>query len=285
MNIAVIYLSWIPYGSKYLNDFLENYINMPAGYPHKLVIILNGTKFCSKEEVTLFKQIISSKGIELCHLLEFESGQDIEVYQKAANQIEADHLLFLNTYSQIKTAGWLLFYTKNWQAKVGLIGATASYASYLSAIREKLLFDWKRKIGFTGKMNSLKYYLKIKFLHGSKFKKFPAPHIRTTGFFISKNLFCSLSSMVVSNKMNAYFFENGKNSMTEQVLKQGYDCLIIDNKGTSYSIEEWPLSKTFWIAEQENLLIADNQTRKYDIADPNEKALLQKIAWNIKSPQ
>jgi len=231
----------------------------------------------------LFKKIISSKAIEHCQVLEFESGQDIEVYKKAANQIDADYFLFLNTYSQIRTAGWLSFYTMNWQLKVGLIGATASFASYLSAIREKLLFDWKSKVGLATKMNSLKYYLKIKFLYGSKFKKFPAPHIRTNGFFISKNLFCSLSSMVVSNKMNAYFFENGKNSMTEQVLKQGYECLLIDNKGTSYSIEEWPLSKTFWIAEQENLLISDNQTRKYDIAEPNEKALLKKIAWNIKN--
>ena len=84
----------------------------------------------------------------------------------------------------------------------------------------------------------------------------------------------------LEDKMQAYYFENGKNSMTKQVLAMGYKCQIMDKYGKVYDIEDWPMSKIFWTANQEGLLISDNQTRKYASSSGQERDLYQLIAWN-----
>jgi hypothetical protein len=129
------------------------------------------------------------------------------------------------------------------------------------------------------KFDELKYFLKLFFRFKNRFANFPSPHIRTNAFFTSKKIFISLTGDPISNKMEAYYFENGKDSLTAQVQKAGYDCIMIDKKGKPYSISEWPDSNIFWNKAQEDLLISDNQTRKYEDASLKEKILLTRIAW------
>lgn len=281
MDITVFYLCWIPYGIKYFDDFLENYLQKPAGYEHKLIILLNGVALSDPATINTFRSLPAAKKIQHYKIIEFDSGQDISVYQRAATQVQSGYFLFLNSYSHFETNDWLKLYASAWNKNVGLIGATGSYASYRSAVYEQTIFDLKSKKPIAAKINSIKYLVKILLLQRNKFHKFPAPHIRTNGFFTSKDVFQKIETGNTDNKMKAYYFENGKKSLTQQVLKMGLDCVIIDRFGKTYSIPQWPLSKVFWTNNQENLLLSDNQTRKYMEAAPEEKQLLKKIAWNL----
>ena len=83
----------------------------------------------------------------------------------------------------------------------------------------------------------------------------------------------------LKNKFMAYAAESGWNSITKQVLSMGFDVIVIDRWGGNYNIEQWPDSKTFWIENQQNLLISDNQTRLYENAGEEEKGKLVYLAW------
>ncbi len=279
MNIAVIYLAWLPYGVSYLKDFLKSYSNNSSGHKHKLVFILNGIEFSEKKMIDEFKELIHAADIPDFEILGFEKGQDIEIYQKVSEIINADYFLFLNTYSQFKKENWLKYYVQNWNEKVGLIGATGSYASYYSSIIELTKFGLKYA-PVAQKFRNIKYLLKMFLFQRNKFNRFPAPHVRTNAFFTSKKVFCTLQKGLVENKMQAYYFENGKRSMTMQILALGYKCLIIDKFGKAYDIPDWPKSNIFWMGNQEKLLVSDNQTKKYDDSADSEKKLLKKIAWS-----
>jgi hypothetical protein len=278
--IAVVYLSWLPFGIAHFKVFIDSYINCPAGYSHKLIIAFNGTALQSPNTIEEYKEYLRQKNIIDVEFLSFASGQDISVYKRSAETIEADFFLFLNTYTKFEAPGWLSFYVKNWRDDVGLIGTTGSYADYRSAISTRIKYTLQDKIPLSVKFRELKYYIKLGLVYGHHFKGFPAPHVRTTGFFTSKEIFTAIKHEVLKDKMRAYFFENGRESMTAQVQRMGYECLLIDKNGNAYSVKDWPLSRLFWNAEQEDLLISDNQTRMYANASEKEKKILRKIAWN-----
>ena len=112
-----------------------------------------------------------------------------------------------------------------------------------------------------------------------KFPDFPNPHIRTNAFMINRKLMLRIKYKRLKNKFMAYIMESGRNSITKQVLSMGFDVVVIDRWGGNYNIEQWPDSKTFWIDDQQNLLISDNQTRLYEKAEEEEKSKLAYLAW------
>lgn len=281
MKIAVVYLSWLPYGKEYLINFLNNYSTFSAGYDHTLVIAFNGVKLVSRNELAEFEKLLSTKNIRNYKVLYFEQGQDIDVYQQVAGLIDSEYCLFLNTYSKFLSSNWLKLYIDNLNEKTGIIGATGSHASYISSVRELTRYAFKSDVSFGDKFNKLKYLIKMYLFESSHFKSFPAPHVRTTGFFISRALFVEVGTFEVKNKMQAYYCENGRDSLTVRVKRKGLECLLIDKFGNIYAEDAWQKSNTFWNGKQENLLISDNQTEKYMEASLEEKMLYRKIAWGI----
>jgi len=83
----------------------------------------------------------------------------------------------------------------------------------------------------------------------------------------------------VVTKRGAYLFENGKNSLTQRILRMNLEVLLVGRDGHSYRKEEWSRSKTFRLDNQQNLLVADNQTRQYDQADLETRKHLTRAAW------
>ena len=67
--------------------------------------------------------------------------------------------------------------------------------------------------------------------------------------------------------------------MTNQILKTKKSAIVIGHDGISYATDQWKKSNTFWISQQENLMITDNQTALFENADPAQKHYLTKIAW------
>ena len=80
-------------------------------------------------------------------------------------------------------------------------------------------------------------------------------------------------------KMHAYCLESGKNSITKQVERMGLKPVVVGKDGRGYDKQEWHISNTFWRDGQRNLLIADNQTRKYDAEDGECQQRREYFAW------
>ena len=96
---------------------------------------------------------------------------------------------------------------------------------------------------------------------------------------ISKKLMGKIRHGNIRTKMAAWRFESGKNSMTKQVLEMGMRVVIVGRDGKAYEKEEWNRSGIFWQGEQENLLVADKQTIRYQFGNERERRYLRHFAW------
>lgn len=274
-HITVVYLSALAYDINDLISFLNSYEKFEAGMDHELLIVLNGTTLVSEETIKKFKQEINNRNIKNCRIITSPSGQDIHIYSQLAETLSSGYLLFLNSFSVLKANNWLRFFTDNYTADTGVIGATGSNASFIRAHRRR----FKIAKGFAEKFRQLKYIIKLNTLYRNKFGKFPNPHIRTTGFFISRKLFLSLELRHPKIKREAWYFENGSNGMTRQLLKRGLKCKVVGRNGKAYNVEDWKDSNTFWNGEQENNLIADNHVKRYEEATEHMKNYYKIDAW------
>jgi len=54
---------------------------------------------------------------------------------------------------------------------------------------------------------------------------------------------------------------------------------VVDRSGKAYDISQWKSSSTFWIDEQENLIISDNRTLDYTQADSRLRKTFENLAW------
>lgn len=108
---------------------------------------------------------------------------------------------------------------------------------------------------------------------------FPNGHVRTGGFAITRALAEKLSWPDTRSKNDAMMFEHGPQSMTKQASEAGFFPVLVGADGGLYHWEDWPDSATAFLANQENLLIADKQSDRYAKADEKEKEMLGKHMW------
>jgi hypothetical protein len=209
--------------------FLESYMRNPAGVEHSFYVILKG--FVNSNDLEMARRIF--KCVPQKPVCVDDDKFDIGAYVEWANMIEEEVICVFNTASEILTEDWLRKLAANLSLpNVGLVGATGSYES-------------------------------LKELN-SGFPDFPNIHVRSNAFMINRRLFCDITeNLNVSSKMDAHFFESGAKSLTRQVLDRGREVLIVGRNGRGYSPKYWPSSYTFRQGMQNNLLIADNQTRNY----------------------
>ncbi len=111
------------------------------------------------------------------------------------------------------------------------------------------------------------------------FEGFPAYHLRTNAFMMTRATLGSVRIPQIETKMDAYRLENGRHSLTRQVQAMGLRTLVVASEGSTYDHEQWPQSRTLWQGDQENLLIADNQTRSYAAGGLDRRRLLSGFAW------
>jgi hypothetical protein len=201
-----------------------------------------------------------------------DTGFDILPYFKAAQHFPYDYFCFLNSYSVILHGDWLRnLHTHIKENNMGVAGATGSWQSIYSGSiewKQRGFPLWKRILGTPWKL-FLKMY----------FDPFPNYHLRTTAFMISKEVMGKIRHGKIRTKMAAWRFESGKNSMTKQVLEMGMRVVIVGKDGKAYEKEEWNRSRIFWQGEQENLLVADKQTLRYQLGDERERNYLRRFAW------
>jgi hypothetical protein len=265
-SIEVVHLARACNGLEPFKTFLDSYREHAAGIPHQLVIIFKG--FESASSVAPWEKLLADFNYR--QLLLSDTGLDLHAYRRAAEASTSDHLLFVNSFSEILATRWLeKLYAAIQIPGVGVAGATGSWESMFTNATE----DWR----MAGKLNG-RLLLRLMICY-CLFKPWPNYHIRTNFFLIRREHMLNWWPRSVRSKAKAYLFESARNSLTARIRRTGLRPVIVGRDGAQYEMEEWNRSGTFRCGNQENLLAADNQTRAYESAVPKEQARLQRAAW------
>ena len=86
-----------------------------------------------------------------------------------------------------------------------------------------------------------------------------------------------------TRKSHAYELESGNAGITRQIEALGLRAVVVGRDGLAYDRDAWRESRTFRAGEQDNLLVADNQTRHYDEAQGRARRKLAQMAWGNSS--
>ena len=282
--VTVLHLVWAPLGLQLFQGFLQSYRQCPAGMPHRLHILYNG--FESGEQTTAFRQAANDISHDFT-ILE-RPVQDIQAYIDASRWVDTEYVCFLNSYSIILHSDWLAnLYQHASQESVGLVSATGSYESFLTAL---IITRWRAPLALGLAVNrwpqnvlswtkdELRWRLrcwKARWSH----QLFPNPHLRSNSFMIRRDVLLRFDFGPIRSKRDALLFENGRSNLTRRVLRSGKQALVVGSDRRGYRIEEWPVSRTYRSGNQENLLIADNRTIGFLAATAEEREMLTKLAW------
>ena len=240
---------------------------------------------------------------------------DLEVYFAAALRLNRDRYCFLNSFSEPLVDGWLAkLDAARAERGVGLVGATGSWASNRSWVLYNLLLPSPYRGVFPGRAVARRLFREIDHEARARgretasastpatstmwqlardrlrvlprlpgqvlaYDAFPAPHLRTNAFMMSRDILQRLDVGTVRRKDQAYRLESGHHSLTRQVLGLGERVVVVDRDGVCYDCERWDVSRTLWQGDQEGLLVADNQTRSYANGDLPRRQLLAGFAW------
>jgi hypothetical protein len=261
----VAYLAYEPYGVDLLKQFIKSYNSYRSGYDHDLLICF---KSFNKQKMSLWSSYIPNKFIKFYdrhNVNDFDIGSFFRIAENFPNRL----ILFLNSFAKPKVSNWLRIFIENYHEK-SIVGCHGVYASISSMF---LKFQIKN----ITKFKSIKYGLKH-LLHCSLF---PNPHIRTNGFLINSSDFLLLKvrRKNFDKKIETNYFESGRNSISAQLRKRGFDLYIVNSDNRRFLINEWPNSDTFALGTQSKLVIEDHRTAFYEKLSYKEKIKIQKIYW------
>ena len=304
-DVGVIYLFRFAEGESPILRFLESYRKYPAGIDHDFYVVFKGFP----DQATLAAGRALFANVSFTPIELDDSGYDIGSYLNAAKIVSNSHLIFLNTFSQIRGKDWLRHFDCTLRIpNVGLVGATGSWqantSSYEAAIASLLRYEWRwqsarilpqswvERLGLDRadelNIHRPSHKLTVKRLVLAplayaqifyEYGQFPNPHIRTNAFMIERKQFLSLKFPAFVSKQDVYRFESGRRSLTRQILANGLKPVVVGRNGTMYEISEWRSSSTFWTNEQDNLIIADNRTVDYAQGEKTFRKKLENYAW------
>ena len=109
--------------------------------------------------------------------------------------------------------------------------------------------------------------------------RFPNAHLRSNAMMIETALLLEFGFDVAPTKAACFRFESGADSLTRRVRAKGLDALLVGADGEAYAVEDWPQSRTFRLGGQDNLLVADNQTRRFDALPAPLKEVYARLTW------
>jgi hypothetical protein len=301
MSLALVHLVWGPLGAEPLRRFLDSYRTLDPGAAHDLVFLLNGVDPSSGPGGEALRALEES-GVDHHRVVLDRPVLDLAAYMQAAERLEHQQLCFVNSYSVALCDGWLARLHRALSSPgIGVAGATASWASNLSMCLYQMGFrtpyseafasraetwdqfaallaeqdpDWKpRGVWLT------RFWHVLNLRYALRFPAFPAYHLRTNAFAIDRELLRSLSVRPIRVKTDTYHVESGRGSLTAQIENSGLKAVVCGRDDRVYAKEEWAASRTLWQGRQENLLVADNQTRSYERGDLRRREVLSRFAW------
>lgn len=246
-TIAVVYLARGEGNNVFASfrRFLSSYRAQPAGRLHDLFVIYKG--FNTSSEVDRARAIFAD--VAHAEIFADDLTFDIGAYAAALRRITYDKVCFLNTYSELVSVNWLLKLDRNLGIPgVGLVGASGSYEAHRNL--------------------------------DPRIPPFPNIHVRTNAFMLRGELAREIfSTFRISSKLDAYLAESGETGITRQIESRGLKYLMIGSDGRGYAPEWWPTNGIFRQGHQRNLMIHDNETRRFAALPWGEKRLAYQDAW------
>lgn len=273
-SVCVVHLVWEPLGVETFKRFLSSYQQNKGGLRHQLLVVFNG--FEEGQGLAPYRELLEDCSYQ--PLILSRRSQDILAYFSAARSSASDFVCFLNSYSVLLDENWLRkLYSHLQQNDVGLVGATGSFQSLYCSVKDSMTLELgnytlKRLAGSPLRHWTLR---KLK----TYFDPFPNPHIRSNAFMLARDLMLSFEPRHIRTKMEAMRFESGKNNLTREIQLRGLKTLVIGRDGQAYEPENWFDSQTYKSGEQSNLLVADNRTEQYALADPEARRAMTRAAW------
>lgn len=271
----MVYLAWVPLGVERLTRFLVSYAANDCGLRHDLIVVYNG--FATEADLVPFQNALAQTPHQT--LVFPTPNQDIGSYFQAAERLPQRFLCFLNSYCVLCAPGWLakmqdcLTQTE----RVGVVGATGSWES----LRIHLPV-WERsdreRFRHAGLVLRLRNWIGFRRLHYD-FPTFPNAHLRTNAFLLERQTLLGLRQGRMRDKIDALRFESGRHSLTRQITAQGQRVLVVGRNSVGYDIPDWNRSGTFRQDDQDNLLVQDNRTEEYRVADRAKRSRLFARAW------
>lgn len=273
-EVCVVHLVRKKNGTGPFKRFLDSYRDNAAELSHELLIVFKG--FSSENVPESYEVLLA--GIRHKRYFVKDVGFDIDPYMEVTSIFQYRYFCFFNSYSQILAKGWLRSMHR-WitQPGVGIVGATASYQSVSSDFHEFTLVRKPKTIKDI--LRIIKHLIVYPIEIRDRFSSFPNCHIRTNAFMASRDTLSLIKKRKIHSKWDAYRFESGKDGLTSQVMRMGLSTLVIDKYGNSFKKEHWFESETFWIKDQKNLLVSDNQTRAFTEGSLELRARLSFFAW------
>jgi hypothetical protein len=277
-TVCVVHLVWAPAGIEPFQRFLESLRRRRSGLPYRLLIVFNG--FTAPVDLGVYERLLAGEAYD--RLILAKPVQDIAAYLSAARASTADDICFLNSYTVLLHDDWLAkLHAPLHHDRVELVGATGSWESRYS---DALVIDTPARYWWSPHGLRQAFYLRLAIARTrAVYPPFPNPHLRTNAFMISRARLLSEDFGAIRNKEYAYRFESGRDGLTVRIVRAGFQARVVDCQGRAWRSEEWYDSRTFRCGRQENLLIADNQTRNYEQADAATRRQLEKWAWGDKS--
>lgn len=241
-KIAVLYLCRFANPPQASRKFLRSLMRFRAGADFELVYLLKGFP-----EGQTDPALARLKNRLPCPVREVRVSDEffmINALLEGAAQIPHEFIFPLSSWSFILADNWLGAFVAAFERVPGCLvaGATGSHdGSFL---------NWKSS----------------------------GVHLRTNAFLINRKTFLALERGRLRTKIDNNYFEAGPNGMTRQLLAMGGKVVVVGRDGRCWLPEEWPQSRTFFSGQQENLLIADNQTQIYEGARLYERRNLARHA-------
>ena len=264
-DICVVHLVRKKNGIEPFRSFLASYLENSAGIDHELLVLYKG--FSQKGDITSYEKLLRNIPHSTLRVPDF--GFDLRYYFMVAKKYNRKYYCFLNSFSLILDNDWLLkLYHHISKPGVGLVGATGSWLG----TGPVLPILKKNKDTTLMHMGRLLYKIPRRYFIRYLFPRQPNYHIRTNGFMIMRDTMLKIHRGMLLTKIQAYLLESGKYGITRQIEKMGLRPLVVGKDGKGYKKNEWNISNTFWQGTQGNLMISDNQTRKYDVAGPGVEA-------------
>ena len=179
-----------------------------------------------------------------------DEGFDLDAYRKAAQQIEQPIAFFLNTHSEPLQQGWL----------------DKIYDCFTSSDNIGLA-------GCTGNLETLHPFV-------PDFPAFPNFHVRSNAFMLARQDYLKMfEDRPLENKLQAYQLESGILSMTRMIQYSGREAVVVGRHGMVQQNALWRAG-IFRSGSQQNLLLADNQTRHYQQACQLKKLMIWLVNYS-----
>jgi hypothetical protein len=242
-KILVTYLLRTPLT---VEPFLKTYHSHAAGMNHDFLIIDKGGITAAPKGYERLR--VNDRGYDFCAF-----GKVRPLSHKY------DFIVKLNSTSLILADQWLLkLYSAMQTDRAGIAGATGAWATGRSMSSAR----WRNIV----------------------YPPFPNPHIRGTGFIIASEVFRKIWPGGLWHTLDKfrYLMEHGRDNISKRIEALGLKLLVVDKHGAVWEKADWEKSHTFRSGEQENLLIADNQTLIYQAGSPTERVWMSETCWKNK---